>query len=213
MGQATPQPDPGSWPFPGQRRRFFRVTTRLRFALVPARDPARPWLHQAGRAGAFVLSPPADELAWARERLAPCPRRTISLSEGGMRIRFPPDGPERAVLDGADPDAAVVADALLEVAARNNTVWFRLPARMLRLDPYPWAPFAAFAFSEIPEALTQRLEGLVLAIQRQRLRRGLRLYDDDPTAAQLWRVEAAASARRPRRQRPNPWLIRKRFFP
>jgi hypothetical protein len=102
---------------------------------------------------------------------------------------------------------------LLEVTSRNEVVLFRLPVRMLRLDPYPWAPFAAFAFTDVPDAITQRLEGLVLAIHRQRLRRRFGLYGEAPRAAQLWRVEAAANARRPRRQRPNPWLIRKRFFP
>ena len=195
-----------------QRRQFFRVTTRLRFAFVPAKEPARPWLYQSPRSVAFFLRPAADELAWAQNLLAEQPRRTISLSEGGARVRFPEAGPERAVLDAADPDNGTVADLLLEVVARDEIALFRLPVELLRLDAYPWAPFAAFAFGELPQAIQQRLESLVVAIHRQRIRRRFRLYDEDDMTAQLWRVEVASSHRR-KRERPNPWALRNRFFP
>jgi hypothetical protein len=204
--------DTGLRSAPSQRRQFFRVTTRLRFAFVPAKDPPRPWLYQSPRSVAFFLRPAADELAWAQNLLAAQPRRTVSLSEGGLRVRFPEGGPERAVLDAADPRNGAVADILIEVVARDETALFRLPVQLLRLDAYPWAPFVAFAFSELPQAIQQRLESLVLAIHRQRIRRRFRLYDEDDMAAQLWRVEAASSRRR-RRERPNPWALRNRFFP
>jgi hypothetical protein len=212
MGHAKTRTDPSGRSAAVQRREYFRVTTRLRFTFVPARQPPHPWLEQATRPAAFFLRPSAEELARAHGCLAGLPRRTITLSEGGMRVRFPDPGRERSLLASGDPGGGAQADVLLEVAVRDETVLFRLPVHLLRVDPYPWAPFAAFAFGDLPEAIQQRLEALVVAIHRQRLRRRFFLYDEDEMAAQLWRVEAAA-AHRPRRERPNPWVLRNRFFP
>ena len=137
MGHAKTESPPSDGPSGGQRRAFFRVTTRLRYAFVAASEPPRPWLSLSSRPVAFFLQPPSEELARARDRLAAVPRRTITLSEGGMRVRFPAAGCERSVLAAGDPGGEGVAEVLLEVVVREEVALFRLPVRLLREDPYP----------------------------------------------------------------------------
>ena len=156
------------------RRRFYRVHAQLRYRILPDSGPPRPWMHRTDGQGSALHRPETGEIDRAEGLLDEAPLRSVDLSEGGIRVRFPEGGLDAGVLrDDGTPTEAEGLRILFEVPEREKRILFHLPVRAVRIDSLPWARFVAFAFQHVPEGIRRRLEGLVLAFDRQRLRRDL----------------------------------------
>lgn len=202
------------------RRHYYRVTTRLRFRVIKGSVPPEVWLYREGGEGSAFYRPEPQTLERARALLADVPRRTINLSEGGMRVRFPEEEPDRTLLEGGSRFHQRRVHILLAFGEPDEDLYqvFQLPAHLVRVDKLPWARFAAFQFYGVPEGLRQRLEGQVLAIERQRLRRNLLAYGSPEAGAdmaeRLKRLEAGQQQRAEQERQPLRHLRRRnRFFP
>jgi hypothetical protein len=203
------------------RRHYYRVTTRLRFRVIMGSVPPEVWLHREGGEGSSFYRPEPQTLERARALLAAVPRRSINLSEGGMRVRFPEEEPDRSLLEGGSRFRQRRVHILMAFGEPEEEGYqvFQLPAHLVRLDKLPWARFVAFEFYAVPEGLRQRLEGQVLAIERRRLRRNLLAYGSpeagDDMAERLRRLEAGQQQRRAEQERQPLRHLRRRnrFFP
>lgn len=204
------------------RRHYYRTTTRLRFRILEGAVPPRVWLHRASGEGSVFYRPDAPTLDEARALVAAVPRRTINLSEGGMRVRFPEEEPDRGLLEGGGRFHQRRVHVLLAFGEPDDQDFalFQLPAHLVRVDKLPWARFVAFEFYAVPDGLRQRLEGEVLAVERRRMRRHLVAYGSPEAGAdmaeRLKRMEAAQQQRHQAEERQNARRLnrrRKRFFP
>jgi hypothetical protein len=202
------------------RRHYYRVTTRLRFRVIKGSVPPEVWFYREEGEGSSFYRPEPQALERARALLTAVPRRTINLSEGGMRVRFPEEEPDRDLLQGGSRFRQRRVHILLAFGEPEQADFqvFQLPAHLVRVDKLPWARFAAFEFYGVPEGLRQRLEGQVLAIERQRLRRNLLAYGSpeagDDMAERLKRMEAGQQRRSEQeRQAVRHLRRRNRFFP
>ena len=198
-----------------ERRNFYRATTRLRVRILPGALADRPWLYLEPGAGPFLHRPGEEALERARTLLEAVPRRTVNLSEGGMRIRLPDQEEDRKALGDGLAVRPRELFVLLEFPEERGRAIFGLPARLVRLDDLPWAVFPAMAFRDLPDALRRRLAGFVLSVSRQR-RRHLLLGgkpEEAGMAKRLARLEAADSAARHAEILERPRPRRNRFFP
>jgi hypothetical protein len=223
MADATSTPS-GRAPEPTSghnRRRFYRVTSRLRFRVAGGSVPPEVWHYRQGGGESALYRPGDAELQQARKLLAQVPRRTINLGEGGMRVRLPEEEPDHTLLQGGGRFHQRRVHILLafDHPDGESSALFQLPARLVRVDRLPWAHFAAFEFYAVPDGLRQRLEGEVLAIERRRLRRHLVAFgspdEGEAMAERLRRLEASELSRTRQEERPTLRRIsrRNRFFP
>ena len=203
-----------------ERRRYYRATTRLRFRILEGSLPPRVWVHWEGGKGSALYHPDPQTLEDAKALLRAVPRRTINLSEGGMRVRFPEQEPDRDLLEGGGHKRQRRVHVLLafgELDAEGTAI-FHLPAQLVRVDKLPWARFVALQFYGVPDGLRQRLEGEVMAIERRRLRRNLLAYGTteggEAMAERLRRMETAHGTQQKRKRQKLRRLPRqRRFFP
>lgn len=214
----SPAPEGGSTP---ERRRYYRATTRLRFRILEGAIPPQVWMYREGGEGSALYQPDSATLEHAQELLGTVPRRTINLSEGGIRVRFPEQEPDRGLVKGGGRHRQRRVHVLLAFGepGEKDAAIFHLPAHLVRVDKLPWARFVALAFYAVPDGLRQRLEGEVLAIERRRLRRNLMAYGTpeaaEDMAERLRRMETAGNKQQERQRHKVRRLSRRgrRFFP
>ncbi|MFA9460533.1 PilZ domain-containing protein [Thiohalorhabdus sp. Cl-TMA] len=197
------------------RRNFYRVTTRLRFRFLPASLSDRPWLHLEPGPAPFLHRPDDKTLHQARSLLEEVPRRTINLSEGGMRVRLPGQVTDRTALGDGKAVRPRELLVLLEFPEDKGRAVFGLPARLVRVDSLPWAIFPALTFKDLPEPMRRRLAGFVVTVGRQRRRsklHGAGAEEGGDMARRLARLESAETSARHARLQARP-RRRNRFFP
>ena len=197
------------------RRHFYRVTTRLRFRIRPGSRPGRAWIHTEPGMAPYFYRPTPEELEQAEAELEGVARRTINLSEGGMRVRFPEDEEEASLLRRGHHFRSPPVHILLALEGGEQRTLFQLPARQVRMERLPWAHFIAFEFVRLPEGLQRHLEAFVLAVERRRLRHPSPVAgpDAEEKAERLRRLEVAEGQRAAARRKTLRPKKRARFFP